>query len=169
MNILSQFSLFGFPFLPYLFPKLQEKNYASHFWHPKGQTHVLIGYFVVFIPLISLFLLILLPPISTHSNLVSIHLYFIFKNIYLFIWLRWVLVVACQLLSCGMQPPQLWHVNSQLWHACGIQFPDQRSNPGPLHWECGVLSTVPPGKSLIYVFRSFYIFGKYIVFSVYSL
>ena len=32
--------------------------------------------------------------------------------------------------------------------ACGIQFSDQGSNPGPLHWECGVLATRPPGKSL---------------------
>ena len=29
-----------------------------------------------------------------------------------------------------------------MWHACRIQFPNQGSNPGPLHWECGVL---PPG------------------------
>ena len=32
--------------------------------------------------------------------------------------------------------------------ACGLKFPDQGSNLGPLHWECGVLSTGPPGKSL---------------------
>ena len=32
--------------------------------------------------------------------------------------------------------------------ACGIEFPDQGSNPGPLHWEHGVLATGPPGKSL---------------------
>ena len=30
--------------------------------------------------------------------------------------------------------------------ACGI-FPDQGSNPGPLPWELGVLTTGPPGKS----------------------
>ena len=30
---------------------------------------------------------------------------------------------------------------------CGILFPDQGSNPGPLHWEHGVLATGPPGKS----------------------
>ena len=29
-----------------------------------------------------------------------------------------------------------------------IWFPDQGSNPGPLHWEHGVLATGPPGKSL---------------------
>ena len=31
--------------------------------------------------------------------------------------------------------------------ACGIWFPDQGSNPGPLHWEHGVLATGPSGKS----------------------
>ena len=31
-------------------------------------------------------------------------------------------------------------------HACGISFPDQGSNPGPLHWELRVLPTGPPGK-----------------------
>ena len=30
--------------------------------------------------------------------------------------------------------------------ACGILFPDQVSNPGPLHWQCGVLAG-PPGTS----------------------
>ena len=50
-------------------------------------------------------------------------------------------------LSCSSLAPQLWHVNSQLWHACGIQFSDQGLKPGRLHWERGVLATVPPGKS----------------------
>ena len=31
--------------------------------------------------------------------------------------------------------------------ACGIQFPDQGSNLGPLRWERKVLATGPPGKS----------------------
>ena len=107
----------------------------------------------------------------------SAHFFFkvhIFKKIYSFIYLSWLwltgslllrgrslvaacelLVVACGLLSCGMRTPccsmqtsQLQHADSQLWHACRIQFPDQGSNPGPLHWECGVLPTGPPGKSL---------------------
>ena len=47
-------------------------------------------------------------------------------------WLCQVLVAAWNLLV----------VAYRLW------FPDQRSNPGPLHWECGVLATGPPGKSL---------------------
>ena len=70
---------------------------------------------------------------------------YLFINIYLFIWLCWVSVAAGRLLSCGSRAPQLWH-------ACGIQFPDQESNPGPLHWERRVLTIVPPGKSHIYIF-----------------
>ena len=31
--------------------------------------------------------------------------------------------------------------------ACGIQFPDQGLNSGPLHWECRVPVTGSPGKS----------------------
>ena len=31
--------------------------------------------------------------------------------------------------------------------ACGILFPDQGWNLGPLVWEYGVLATGPPGKS----------------------
>ena len=37
--------------------------------------------------------------------------------------------------------------------AYGIQFPDQRSNQGSLHWEHGVLTTGPPEKSHL----SFYV------------
>ena len=33
--------------------------------------------------------------------------------------------------------------------ACGLQTPDQESNPGPLHWKHQVLATGPPGKSLL--------------------
>ena len=36
--------------------------------------------------------------------------------------------------------------------ACGIQFPDQGWNPGPLHWEHGVLATGPPEKSQSSIF-----------------
>ena len=51
-------------------------------------------------------------------------------------------------LTCSMQdlPSLLQHVRS-LAVACGIQFPDQGLNPGPLHWERGVLATEPPEKS----------------------
>ena len=29
----------------------------------------------------------------------------------------------------------------------GSEFPNQRLNPCPLQWKCGVLTTGPPGKS----------------------
>ena len=44
---------------------------------------------------------------------------------FLFIWLLWILVVAC-----------------------GID-PDQGSNPGPLHWECRDTTTGSQGESLL--------------------
>ena len=37
---------------------------------------------------------------------------------------------------------------------CGIQFPDQGLNPGPLHWERGVLATGSPGKSRLYFYTA---------------
>ena len=37
--------------------------------------------------------------------------------------------------------------------ACRIQFPDQRSNPGPLHQQCQVLANGPPGKSPYLIFK----------------
>ena len=60
-------------------------------------------------------------------------------NLYLFIWLCWVLVVAHGMfrLCCGMPA---------LSCGCGI-FPDQGSNPSA-HIGSAVLATEPPGKSL---------------------
>ena len=53
-----------------------------------------------------------------------------------------------------------WHAGSSLQHmgslvaafrllvaTCGIWFPDQGSNPSPLHWARAILVTGPPGKS----------------------
>ena len=51
---------------------------------------------------------------------------------YLFIWLQQVLVATCAIFLVA---------------ACGIQFPDQGQNLGPLHWEHKVLATGPLGKS----------------------
>ena len=47
----------------------------------------------------------------------------------------------------GCAESLLQHAGS-LAVTCGIQFPDQGSNPSLLHWESGVLATAPPGKSL---------------------
>ena len=86
--------------------------------------------------------------------IVQWYCFFVFCFIIFIHLLVQVLVVAHQLLSCGTWAPQLWHVNSQLWHACGIWFPNQGSNPGPLHQELGVLTTVPPGKPrVVYSFN----------------
>ena len=57
------------------------------------------------------------------------------------------LLVACELLSA----------------ACGIEFPDQGSNLGPLHWECGVLATGPPGKSSEEIFKANVACGRFIL------
>ena len=45
--------------------------------------------------------------------------------------------------------PSLWYASELLVEACGIYFPVQEWNPGPLHWEHGVLATRPPGKSQV--------------------
>ena len=42
--------------------------------------------------------------------------------------------------------------------ACRKYFADQRSNLRPLHWECGVLATGPPGKSQVLKSLSFFFF-----------
>ena len=55
-------------------------------------------------------------PIFPHFTLLN-------KNIYLFIWLCWVLVSACRIFSCGYANSSLGHLESQ--------FPDQGSIPGP--------------------------------------
>ena len=64
--------------------------------------------------------------------------------------------LAGGLLTTG--PPkmsQLWDFQSSLV-ACGIQFPKQRSNLGPLHWEHGVLASGLPGKSLKFAIAFFF-------------
>ena len=76
---------------------------------------------------------------------VSVCLHFLFlKCIHLFIWLCQVSVAVCgNFFSSGMGTSVA---------ACGVYFPDQRSSPGPLHWEIGVLTTGLPGKSLFLSF-----------------
>ena len=59
-------------------------------------------------------------------------LFFFFLSIlvFLFIWLQQLLVATCKLLVV----------------TCGIWFPDQQSNPGPLHWAHGVSAAGAPGS-----------------------
>ena len=59
----------------------------------------------------------------------------------------------------GCTGSQLQHAGSlaaafkHLVAACGIQFPDEGSNPGPLHWKGRVSATGPPGKCPYSVFE----------------
>ena len=55
---------------------------------------------------------------------------------YLFIWLRWVLATTCR----------------HLVGACGIKFPDQGLNRGPLHRGRGVLAIDHQGSPSLYQF-----------------
>ena len=82
-----------------------------------------------------------MPSDSTFCTILIIYLF-----IYLFIWLCQVLVVACRIFQL---PPvgSLVAACRLLVAACGIQFPDQGSNPGPPAMEHGVLTTGPPGNS----------------------
>ena len=64
-------------------------------------------------------------------------------------WLVFFSFVTLHIYLFGCARPQLWHVGPSIFIvACGIQFLNQGSNPGQLHWELGVLATGPLGKSL---------------------
>ena len=65
-------------------------------------------------------------------------------NISTYSFVKISIYLAAPGLSCST-----WNL---LVAVCGIQFPDQQSNPGPLQWEHGILATGPPGKSLFHLF-----------------
>ena len=101
------------------------------------------------------------PPPALYSHnfvlcLSSIHKPFsIFPRILCHLKKNLFIYLVAPGLCCSRRAPQLrqagsqlGHENSQLRHACGIQCPDQGSNPGPLHyWEHGFLTAVSSGKS----------------------
>ena len=95
---------------------------------------------------------------SPFKHITSV-LFFFLRSFKKIIWLCQVLVAALRIfnLRCGMWNLRLWHSGFlavafiRLVAACGIWFPAQGSNTGPLHWECRVLATGPPGKSLVCV------------------
>ena len=70
-----------------------------------------------------------------------------------------VLVVVCEIFSYDIWDLSLQHVNALvmvyefLVAACGISFPNQELNLGPLPWELGILATGPTRKSLDYCFH----------------
>ena len=81
--------------------------------------------------------------------------------------------MAVPSLSCGMQDlrPSLHHVGplvaacELLVAACRIKFPDQGSNPGPLHEQHGILTTGPPGKPLPTYFTYILLFSTSVAVS----
>ena len=88
-------------------------------------------------------------PCAIQQVLVGYPFYFLKKYLFIYLFIQAVPGLSCSMrnLHCSMQDLQLWHVDSQLQHACGIQFPNRGLNPGPLHWERGVLPPGAPGKS----------------------
>ena len=64
---------------------------------------------------------------------------------------RFIQAVAC--ISSSFIFKKCFYFGHTTWRA-GSQFPNQGSNPNPLQWQCGVLTTGLPEKSLI----SFYFF-----------
>ena len=93
-------------------------------------------------------------PQSLFCDLSSVFLsysYPFFSFIYYF--LNYLFIYrAVPSLSCGTWDLQsLLGLAGSLVGAHRIQFPDQGSNPGPLHWEWRVFATGTPGKSLIHI------------------
>ena len=94
-------------------------------------------------------------PIVPRS-VASFFLFFFFLKIfiYLFIWLRRVLVAACGLLSSGVWALKHMHWGSVVVAcglscpaACGILVPRPGIEPASPALEGGFLTTGPPGKS----------------------
>ena len=60
-----------------------------------------------------------------------------------------VFLIKCLFIYFGYTGSWLWHTGSLvvayelLVAECGVQFPDQGSNPGHLHWEQGITGEVP--------------------------
>ena len=65
--------------------------------------------------------------------------------LYLILFIHSFIHSAAPGLSCSM-----WHLLVVACElsvvACGKEFPNQGSNPGPLHWEQKVLAIGPPGE-----------------------
>ena len=67
---------------------------------------------------------------------------------YLFIWLRWVLFVALRILHL---PFSVQTLSCCVWESSSLT---KGTNPGPLPWEQGVLTTGLPGKSPLQEFSN---------------
>ena len=106
-------------------------------WFNEGRsnTSLVKTRFNIFIYFLSQILsIIFFLPVYVYHSLTIQTFYFIYLLDFTRSYLQHVrsLVAACHLLVA----------------ACGFWFPDQKSYPGPLHWECRVLASGPAGKSL---------------------
>ena len=135
--------------------------------HDKKQ--MIIFSFKNFVLLQLIYNVVLISAVQQRALVIYTYILFhtLFKNVYLFIRLHWVLVVALRTfdLHCIMQNLQLRRENSQLWHVGSVQFPEQGSNLGLLHQEHGVLATGPPGKSHLFHILFYYVFKKFLGYS----
>ena len=57
----------------------------------------------------------------------------------------------------GLAAHKMFNLCCNMW----AQSPDQGLNLGPLHWDCGVLATGPPGKSPSVVLEKEYVKVKF--------
>ena len=113
-----------------------------------------------------------LPLLLSNNHALSqpsaFYLFFVFLNIYLFIWLHRVLVAACRIFHCGTQASlvvahglhscnvQTLECAGSVVAACrlscptarGILVPQPGIEPASPALEGGFLTTGPPGKSL---------------------
>ena len=65
-----------------------------------------------------------------------------------FFWLRWVLVLAYELLPCGEQTLWLWQVGHSYPIACGILAPQPGIKPTSPAFQGRFLTTGPPEKPM---------------------
>ena len=99
------------------------------------------------------------PPSDTLFLLSALWLYLFCKahsgSFAIRFFLYFFIYLAALGLSCSTQDlSSLLQRAEYLVEPCGIQFPDQESNPGPLHWELGFLATGPTGKSHNQIFET---------------
>ena len=98
------------------------------------------------VPFYSFFLL------PFYSLLFKVGWIFFYYSLFVFIWVYPGLSCGTWVLQPSLQHMEFLVAFYELWiGACGTWFPDQGLNPGPLHWEGGVLITGPPGKSLNWI------------------
>ena len=118
---------------------------------------LLTFWYISFWSLPSLFL----PPLSSISLNTYNWYYKAYTFLYPVIFKNCFIYLAASGLSGSMQD-LLIPACELLVAACGIQFPDQELNLGPLHWELGILATGPPGKSFLFFFKLTFIISIFL-------